>query len=75
MSLTADLSFRAFINGQYVAQGPSNIGNDFFDVPLRRIGFQYTSCKKYLGLARTSLLSKCIVTLEKFQKRPVDRGR
>ena len=49
MSLTADLSFRAFINGQYVAQGPSNIGNDFFDgTPPTHWFFNTHHVKKYL---------------------------
>jgi hypothetical protein len=49
ISITADVSFRLYINGIFVAQGPANIGNDYFDgVPPRHWFFNTHNIKKYL---------------------------
>lgn len=49
LSITADVSFRVFINGIFVAHGPSNIGNDYFDgVPPKHWFFSIYDVKSYL---------------------------
>jgi|GEM_PF-651151 len=50
MSITADVSFRIFINGVFVAQGPANIGNDYSDsVPPEHWFYNTHNVKKYLN--------------------------
>ena len=50
MSITADVSFRIYINGTYIAQGPANTGSDFFDsVPPTHWFFNIHNVKKYLN--------------------------
>jgi alpha-L-rhamnosidase len=56
MSLTADVSFRIYINENFVAQGPANIGNDFFDgLPPRHWFFTSHDIKKYLNPGTNTL--------------------
>ncbi len=31
LCITADVSFRAYVNGRFICQGPPNIGSDYFD--------------------------------------------
>jgi len=51
MSITADVSFRIFINGAFIAQGPANIGNDYEDgVPPKHWFYNTHNVKKYLNL-------------------------
>jgi len=57
ISITADISFRLFINGIFVAQGPANIGNDYFDgVPPRHWFFNTHNIKRYL-ISGTNLIA------------------
>ncbi|MFO7852603.1 MAG: alpha-L-rhamnosidase C-terminal domain-containing protein [Bacteroidota bacterium] len=50
MSLTADVSFRIYINETFVTQGPANIGNDYFDgLPPKHWFFTTHDIKKYLN--------------------------
>lgn len=50
MSLTADISFRVYINEIFVAQGPPNIGNDYFDgTPPKHWFYTTHDIKKYLN--------------------------
>lgn len=56
MSITADISFRAYINGQFVAQGPSNIGSDFFDgTPPKQWFFNTHNIKTHLKPGRNTI--------------------
>ena len=49
ISITADVSFRLYINGTYIAQGPANTGNDYFDgVPPEHWFFNTHNIKRYL---------------------------
>jgi len=49
ISITADVSYRLFINGNFVNQGPSNIGSDYLDTVPPTHWFYYTlDVKKYL---------------------------
>ena len=49
ISLTADVAFRVYINGVFVAQGPPNTGNDYFDgVPPQHWFFTTHNIKKHL---------------------------
>lgn len=50
MSISADVSYRVFINGIFIAQGPPNIGNDYFDgVPPTHWFSNTHNIKKYLA--------------------------
>lgn len=50
MSITADISFRIYINGSFVAQGPANIGNDYFDgVPPGHWFYNTHNVKNYMN--------------------------
>ena len=35
LSITADVSFKAYINGKFICQGPANIGSDYADTKPR----------------------------------------
>jgi hypothetical protein len=49
MSITADVFFRIYINEIFVAQGPANIGNDYFDdLPPRHWFFNTHDIKRSL---------------------------
>jgi hypothetical protein len=49
ISITADVSYRLYINGNFVNQGPSNIGSDYLDTVPPTHWFYYTlDVKKYL---------------------------
>jgi len=49
ISITADVSYRLYINGKFVNQGPPNIGSDYFDTVPPTHWFYYTlDVKKYL---------------------------
>jgi hypothetical protein len=49
LSITADVSFRAYLNGHFICQGPVNIGSDYLDTASPAHWF-YTihDVKKYL---------------------------
>jgi len=49
ISITADVSYRLYINGNFVNQGPSNIGSDYFDtVPPKHWFYYCLNVKQYL---------------------------
>jgi hypothetical protein len=49
MCLTADVSYRLYINGKFVNQGPPNIGSDYFDtVPPIHWFYYCLTIKQYL---------------------------
>ena len=49
ISITADVSYRLYINGSFVNQGPSNTGSDYFDTVQPAHWFYYClNVKKYL---------------------------
>lgn len=51
MSITADVSFRVYINEIFVAQGPANIGHDYFDsTPPMHWFYTTHNVSKYLNL-------------------------
>lgn len=49
LSITADVSFRAYVNGKFVCQGPANIGSDYEDhTPPEHWFFTVHDVKDYL---------------------------
>lgn len=49
LSITGDVFFRVYVNGVFVAHGPANVGNDFFDgVPPKHWFFNTHNIKGYL---------------------------
>ncbi|MHC1775480.1 MAG: alpha-L-rhamnosidase C-terminal domain-containing protein [Lentimicrobium sp.] len=49
ISITADIAFRLYINGTFIAQGPPDTGNDYFDgVPPRHWFFNTHTVQRYL---------------------------
>ena len=49
LSISADVSFRAYINGKFICQGPANIGSDYEDqTPPEHWFFTTHDVKKYL---------------------------
>lgn len=49
LCITADVSFRAYINGRFVCQGPPNIGSDYFDsTPPHHWYFTTHDVKRFL---------------------------
>ncbi len=49
LCLTADVSFRAYVNGHFVCQGPPNIGSDYADSrPPRKWFFSVHDVRRYL---------------------------
>jgi len=56
LSITADVSFRVYINETYVAQGPANVGNDYNDgVPPNHWFYNTHNVKKYLHLGTNTI--------------------
>jgi len=56
ISITADVSFRLYINETFVAQGPANIGNDYNDgVPPKHWFYNTHNVKKYLHLGTNTI--------------------
>lgn len=56
MSITADVFFRIYINETMVAQGPANIGNDYFDgIPPKHWFYNTHNVKKYLNLGTNTI--------------------
>ncbi len=56
MSITADVYFRVYINEKFVAQGPANMGNDYFDgVPPKHWFYNSHNIKKYLNIGKNTI--------------------
>jgi alpha-L-rhamnosidase len=50
LTITADVSFRIYINESFIAQGPANIGNDYADgVPPGHWFYNTHNVRKYLN--------------------------
>lgn len=74
-SITADVFFRLYINGQYVAQGPANIGNDFFDgTPPQHWFYTSHNIKAYLQQGRNTIAVEVYSHYREISETSSDRG-
>ncbi|RPH92309.1 MAG: hypothetical protein EHM72_17585, partial [Calditrichaeota bacterium] len=56
LCITADVSFRAYVNGYFICQGPANIGSDYDDHnPPEHWFFSTHDVKKYLQIGRNTI--------------------
>lgn len=56
LSITADVSFRAYINGQFIGQGPANIGSDYEDhTPPEHWFFNTQDVKKHMRIGKNCI--------------------
>ena len=56
LCLTADVSFRAFVNGDFVCQGPANIGSDYDDnTPPEHCFFTMHDVREHLLAGKNSI--------------------
>ena len=56
LGITADVSFRTYINGNFVCQGPANIGSDYEDnIPPEHWFFTTHDVKNYMRIGENTI--------------------
>lgn len=76
LSLTADVAFRIYLNEVFVAQGPANIGNDYFDgVPPRHWFFTTHDIRKFLHTGSNTIAVEVFSHFREISETSSGQGR